>query len=131
VRGPRRVVLGGGGREQDEDQHCDDASSAHVSRDGRDCNLPAINGCDQEERHCCVNPISPDAKGLRMGVVGTMPPYNDCCRHDNNDNNDDDDGLARYLATGAAPPPPTLSSLLLLLLIGKKNQGKKRGNRLC
>jgi hypothetical protein len=90
----------------------------------------AINGCNQEERHRRINPVSPDSKGLGTVVVGMMPPYDDRCLCNDNDNDDDDNnnGFAGYLATGAVPPPPTLLSLLSLLLIGKKNWGKKRGN---
>jgi hypothetical protein len=66
-----------------------------------------------------------------MVVVGTMPPYDDRRRRNNNNNAGNNNGLARYLTTSAALPLPTLLSSLLLLLIGKKNRGKKRGNRLC
>jgi hypothetical protein len=118
-------LLGGGGGEQD-DNHCrDSALSARVGGDGRDPDLLAINGCDWEEWHRCVNPFSTDAKGLGTVIVRTMPLYDDRCHHDDKDN---DDGLARYLTTGAALPPPTLLFSSLLSLIGKKNRGKKRGN---
>ncbi len=90
-------MLGGGG-EQDDDHRHNDVSLARVSRDGRDCNLLAINGCNREERHRCIDPISSDAKEFGMVVIGTMPPYDNCPHRDNNDNHDDDDGLARYLA---------------------------------
>jgi hypothetical protein len=82
---------------------------ARVGRDGGDCNLLVIDGCDWEERHCCINPVSLDAKGLGTVVVGMMPPYNDC-RHRNNDNNNNKDNrLMRYLALVAL-----LSTLLCI-----------------
>ncbi len=127
VRGPMMVVARGGRGEQDDDHCCDDAPLALDGENGGDWDLLVIDGCNQEEWHCHINPVFPDKKGLEMVVVGTMPPYNDCRHHDkgNNDGNNND-RLAWYLATGAAPPPPTLLLLSSLSSIGKKNWGKKR-----
>jgi hypothetical protein len=58
----------------------------------------AIDSCNQEEQHRCVDPISPDAKGLGRVVVGTMPPYKDPHHQHDDDDNNDNNRLTRYLA---------------------------------